>query len=66
MTSNLGTRKEISERVSSLVNTSVEDMSSSLNFYNDDNDKEVLELALVRVTRRGEKTKAKLLRSKQE
>lgn len=56
--------KTLSKRAQDLVSTSVEDMTSSLYFYTNDEDRFVLELALRIVNRRGEKTKAAMLRSK--
>jgi len=53
-------------RVQSLVNTSVDDMHSSLNFYqsNIQSDVETIRYALQIVARRKEKTKATMLRRK--
>ena len=53
--------KSKSEQVSSLINTSVDDMQSGLWSYNN---LDVLRAALRTVKRRGEKTKAKILASK--
>jgi len=59
-------KKTLNERVSWLVNTSVQDLHSSLHFYNSKSadDMEILKSALATCKRRGEKTKAKLLDSK--
>ena len=53
--------KSVREQVSSLINTSVQDMQSGLWNYND---LDVLRAALDAVNRRGEKTKARILASK--
>jgi len=53
--------KDLQEQVNSLINTSVQDMQSGLWNYND---LDVLCAAFRRVTRRGEKTKAKILGAK--
>lgn len=59
-------KKDTQERARDLVSTSVEDMNSSLNFYQFDEptDVEIIMLALKIVTRRGEKTKVKILERK--
>lgn len=53
--------RTLQERVSSLINTSVDDMQSGLWNYNDLN---VLRPALIICIRRGEKTKVKILGAK--
>jgi hypothetical protein len=50
----------MSEKVNGLINTSVEDMQSGLWQYGA-KDLEFLRAALLAVTRRGDKTKAKIL-----
>ena len=58
--------KNIKERARDLVSTSVDDLQSSLYFYNGDNPvhAQIIEHAFQICNCRGEKTKAKLLNSK--
>lgn len=56
--------KELAERARALVNTSVEDMQSSLWFYTTREHWQILCTALMIVNKRGEKTKSKILKSK--
>ena len=56
--------KDEMRQVASLINTSVEDMNSSLNCNPGYYELPVLKKALEVVNRRGEKTKAKILDSK--
>lgn len=55
--------KPVNERVKDLINTSVDDMRSSLGFYKGDDpeDVEVVRLGLKRCVERREKTKAAML-----
>lgn len=58
--------QNINEMVNSLINTSVEDMTSSLNFYSYLNQEDVMIVALakVRCNKRGEVTKVNILSRK--
>lgn len=58
--------KEINQWASRLVNSSVQDMQCSLNFYSGNGEEELLVLnrALAITTKRGEVTKARMLQAK--
>lgn len=56
--------KALADRARSLVNSSVQDMQSGLWAYTDRDDLQVLRTGLMIVNKRGEKTKATILKRK--